>query len=349
MPHVRNAWYVAAWVEDLEGGKPFAMSILDEPIVLYRTASGKAVALEDRCVHRLAPLSLGRCEGDNLRCMYHGLLFDRDGQCIEIPGQERIPAKAKVRTYPVVARHGWLWVWMGDAARADEALIPPVIGHDDPDWIMGRGSQDWEASAHLVGNNLLDFSHLPFVHAKSFGVGLVYAHSQPKVTALPNGVRVDRWFEDSQGPVGGVGAALMDHWLTYDLIVPGILLNYSGMFPAGTAKAWNFERPDYAQAVASVSYTGQAVTPMSGRATRYFYAWGPHKDHGDEALRDALIVIQAMAFAEDKRMIEAQQRIIDGTDAAQVLPTAHDRPVTVYNQLVQQLAAAERDEAERAA
>jgi vanillate O-demethylase monooxygenase subunit len=338
---VRSAWYVAGWSIDLERGKPFALSILDEPIVLYRTASGRLVALEDRCVHRLAPLSLGRCEGEHLRCMYHGLLFDPTGQCIEIPGQEAIPTKARVRSYPIVERHGWLWIWMGDPARPDEALIPPVIGHDDPDWIMGRGQQDWAAEAELVNNNLLDFSHLPFVHAASFGVGEVYAHTQPRLTMLDRGVRVDRWFEDSLGPVGGVGAARLDHWLTYDLIVPGILLNYSGMYPAGTAKACNYGRPDYTKAVASVSFTSQAVTPMTARSTRYFYCWGPHRDHGDKALRDALIGIQAMAFSEDKAMIEAQQRIIDLTTGIVAMPTAHDRTVVAYNHVVAALAASE--------
>ena len=342
MPHVRNAWYVAGWSIDLEPGKPFALSILDEPIVMFRTVAGRIAALEDRCLHRLAPLSLGRCEGENLRCMYHGLLFDPAGQCIEIPGQEMIPARARVRSYPIVARHGWLWVWMGDPAKADEALIPDVIGHDHPDWIMGRGQQDWAADAALVNNNLLDFSHLPFVHAASFGVGEVYAHTQPKLTMLDRGVRVDRWFEDSIGPVGGVGEARLDHWLTYDLIVPGILLNYSGMYPAGTAKACNHERPDYAKAVASVSFTSQSVTPMTARSTRYHYCWGPHRDHGDEALRDALIGIQAMAFAEDRMMIEAQQRIIDLGGTGQDMPTAHDRTVLAYQRVVERLAEAEQ-------
>jgi vanillate O-demethylase monooxygenase subunit len=349
MPHVRNAWYVVGWTVDLAAAKPVALSILDEPIVLYRTDAGRIVALEDRCVHRLAPLSLGRCEGENLRCMYHGLLFDPAGRCVEIPGQEMIPPKARVRTYPIVAKHGWLWIWMGDPLLADEALIPPVIGHDDPDWLMGRGDQDWAVDAALANNNLLDFSHLPFVHAASFGVGEVYALTQPKVTLLDRGVRVDRWFEDSLGPVGGVGEVRLDHWLTYDLIVPGILLNYSGMYPAGTAKACNHERPDYRKAVASVSFTSQAVTPMTARSTRYFYCWGPHRDHGDEALRDALIGIQAQAFTEDKAMIEAQQRIVDlGGDPA-VMPTAHDRPVTAYNKVVEQLAEAERNTTNRAA
>ena len=98
MTYVKNAWYVAAWEHEIEDGKPYQMMVLGEPIVLYRTAeTGGVVALEDRCVHRLAPLSLGRCEGAKLRCMYHGLLFDTDGKCVEIPGQELIPAKARVR------------------------------------------------------------------------------------------------------------------------------------------------------------------------------------------------------------------------------------------------------------
>ena len=122
MTYVRNAWYVAGFEMDLEPGKPFAAMLLNEPIVFFRTSDGKVAALEDRCVHRLAPLSLGRCEGDHLRCMYHGLMFDADGKCVEIPGQELIPAKARVRTSPVVVKHSWIWVWMGDPALADEAL-----------------------------------------------------------------------------------------------------------------------------------------------------------------------------------------------------------------------------------
>lgn len=350
MTFVRNAWYVAGWAQDLEDGKPLSMTILEEPIVIYRAAgSGRIVALEDRCVHRLAPLSLGRCEGDSIRCMYHGLLFDPEGKVREIPGQDLIPAKAKVRSYPIVQKHSWLWVWMGDAERADETLIPPVIGYDNPDWIMGCGWQDWEAEAHLVNDNLLDFSHIPFVHENSFGGGPVLADSHPKLTVLERGLRLDRWTVNSPGPIGSAGDVLMDHWLTYDFIVPGVLLLYSGLYPVGTAEACNFERPDYDKAVASVTFTSQAVTPMTARKTRYFYTWGPHKDHGDEALRDMLIGVQAAAFVEDKIMIEGQQRIIDMTADPQVMPTAHDRAVTLYNRLVERLVKDEHRLSERAA
>ena len=95
--YVRNAWYVAAWSHEIETGKPFPVSILDEPIVIYRGESGRMAALENRCVHRLAPLSLGRCEGDRLRCMYHGLLYDPDGAVAAIPGQDLIPKNACVK------------------------------------------------------------------------------------------------------------------------------------------------------------------------------------------------------------------------------------------------------------
>jgi vanillate O-demethylase monooxygenase subunit len=137
--YVRNAWYVAAWSHELVPDKPLGLTVLGEPIVIYRTADDRIVALEDRCVHRLAPLSLGRCEGNRLRCMYHGLLYAPDGQVVEIPGQAQIPPKARVRSYPVEDRHSWIWIWMGDAEDADDALIPPAVGLDRDDYVLGYG------------------------------------------------------------------------------------------------------------------------------------------------------------------------------------------------------------------
>ncbi len=89
---VRNCWYVAAWSTDLTGDALLPRTILGEPIVLYRAADGQVVCMEDRCCHRLAPLSLGERDGDALRCLYHGFKFDRTGACIEIPGPDDHPA-----------------------------------------------------------------------------------------------------------------------------------------------------------------------------------------------------------------------------------------------------------------
>src|SRR5580658_9228421 len=142
MNYVRNTWYVAGWAQDLEVNKPFSIPILGEPVVIRRNSDNALTALEDRCVHRLAPLSLGRCEGQKLRCMYHGLLYDRTGRVVEIPGQDRIGSGLRLRTYPVVERHSWIWVWMGNPSEADNPLIPPVFGMDHDEYMFVHGQVD---------------------------------------------------------------------------------------------------------------------------------------------------------------------------------------------------------------
>lgn len=342
MTYVRNAWYVAGWVQDLEIETPFAMTVLGERIVIWRTGSGAIHALEDRCVHRLAPLSLGRCEGERLRCMYHGLLFDPDGSVVEIPGQDKIPPRARVRRYPVTERHSWVWVWMGDPELADDELIPPAVGLDHPDYILGHGQLDYAAEARLINDNLLDFSHLTFVHANSFGSGPQFAESPGRITPLDRGVRYQRWTENTRGSSSRKSAEPMDSFMTYDFLIPGVLLMTGGVFPLGTARERDFGPPDYGAAVSGVTFTSQAVTPMTDRTARYFFSWGPHRSHGDEAVRDTLMGIADQAFGEDKTMIEAQQQVIDATVDPQVMPTAHDRGVTLFNRLVERLAKQER-------
>ncbi|MBO9574587.1 MAG: aromatic ring-hydroxylating dioxygenase subunit alpha [Sphingobium sp.] len=349
MSYVRNAWYVAGWSHELAAEKPFALSVLGERIVIWRTAGGALHALEDRCVHRLAPLSLGRCEGERLRCMYHGLLFDGEGRVVEIPGQETIPPRARVRRYPVADRHSWIWIWMGDEAKADEALIPPAVGLDHPDYILGHGHLDYAAEARLINDNLLDFSHLTFVHAESFGSGPQFAETQARITPLERGVRYERWIENSLGSSSRKSDVPMDNFLAYDFLIPGVLLMTGGVFPLGTAKACGYDQPDLSQAVSGVTFTSQAVTPMKDKSARYFFSWGPRRDQGDATVRDALMGIAAQAFAEDKVMIEAQQQVIDDSPDARIMPTSHDRGVTLFNRLVEKLAREESEAARQAA
>jgi len=339
--YVRNAWYVAAWSHELEAGTPFPASILDEPIVIYRGDSGRMAALEDRCVHRLAPLSLGRCEGDRLRCMYHGLLYDPDGAVAEIPGQELIPKNARVRSYPIADRHTWIWVWMGDPALADEALIPPAVGLSDPDYILGHGHLDYAAEAQLINDNLLDFSHLTYVHANSFGAGPEFAQNLPKLEPLDRGVRFSRWMVDTYGQSSRKSAVPIDSYMTYDFLIPGVLLMWSGNYPQGTAKKLDFAAPALEDAQAGVTFTSQAVTPLGPKQARYFFSWGPRRGHGDEALRDRLLELAGVAFGEDKTMIEAQQKVIDRSPGVRIMPTAHDKGVTIFARLVERLAKAE--------
>jgi vanillate O-demethylase monooxygenase subunit len=339
--YVRNAWYVAAWSHEIETGAPFPVSILDEPIVIYRGESGRMAALEDRCVHRLAPLSLGRCEGDRLRCMYHGLLYDPDGAVAAIPGQDLIPKNARVKAYAVADRHDWIWVWMGDPALANEALLPPAVGLSDPDYILGHGHLDYAAEAQLINDNLLDFSHWSYVHANSFGAGPEFAESLPKLEPLERGVRFSRWMVGTYGQSSRKSSTPIDSYMTYDFLIPGVLLMWSGNYPQGTARKLDFAAPALEDAQAGVTFTSQAVTPLGPKRSRYFFSWGPRRGHGDEALRDGLMDLARVAFGEDKTMIEAQQKVIERSPGARIMPTAHDKGVTIFTRLVERLAKAE--------
>lgn len=337
MPYVRNAWYVASWEQDIEVNKPFGIKIIDEPIVIYRCDDGRFVALADRCVHRMAPLSLGRCEGDNLRCMYHGMLFSPEGRAIEIPGQEVIPPQAQVRAYPVIVRHSWVWIWMGHPDAADATLIPPAIGFDNSDWILGHGFLDYASEARLINDNLTDFSHLSYVHEKSFQPGDTFAYSTPKITPLERGVRVERWTTMPENSPRNPKGSDNETFMRYDYLIPGVLLMWTAQYPQGTGKNLNFEAPEMEDAVASLNFTSQAVTPTGEQTARYFFSWGPHCRHGDEAMRDGMMQLALMAFGEDKVMIEAQQSIINSTPYPTVMPTAHDKGVTLFNRLVERM------------
>src|SRR5215475_14731143 len=197
-----NSWYVAAWNHELIDGKKLARTILEKPIVLYRGASGKIVALDDRCCHRAAPLSMGRVEGDDIRCMYHGMKFASDGRCIQIPGQDNIPPKLGVRSYPVVERYNFIFVWTGDPEKADPKLILDYPPLEDPKWRGLPGYMHYKANWLLIVDNLSDFAHLAFVHTHTLGGSEEYAYKTKPVAVerLDDGFRVERWHMDAAPP-----------------------------------------------------------------------------------------------------------------------------------------------------
>ena len=235
---LKNTWYVAAWSHEIAADTMLARTLIRVPLLFWRGGGGKVVALDDRCCHRAAPLSKGRREGDNIRCMYHGLLFDKTGKCVEIPSQDFIPPAAKVRSYPVVERFKWIWIWMGDADQADPSLIPDTHTLDDAGWRGTPGYLHYAANYLLITDNLLDFSHLSYVHETTLGGSAKYAGIRPKVTRNGRSVRVERWLiDDEPAPflrnlktwTGNV-----DRWNIYDVVLPGVLLMDSGSAPTGT-------------------------------------------------------------------------------------------------------------------
>lgn len=161
--YLRNCWYVAGWADALSDA-PVARSFLDTPVALFRDSAGTAHAIGGRCPHRFAPLGHGTMFGDQLQCPYHGLRFDGSGACVFNPHEGGVVPKASVPAYPLVERHNLLWIWMGEAALADDALIPDFGWLADPKWEAVRGATRAEGHYELYSDNILDLSHANFVH-----------------------------------------------------------------------------------------------------------------------------------------------------------------------------------------
>ncbi|MGE0747250.1 MAG: Rieske 2Fe-2S domain-containing protein, partial [Rhodospirillales bacterium] len=235
---VRNAWYVAAMGEEV-GRDILARRILDQPLVLYRTGDGTAVALDDCCAHRGLPLSLGRLKGDLIECGYHGLAYDRTGLCVRVPGQTAVPPGACVRGYPLVEKWGWLWIWMGEAALADEAAIPDFHWLDDPGWRALGERIPVKCDYRYLVDNLLDLSHLSFVHETSIGVAAVAEAAEVRTERFGrDGVRITRWMYDCPPPPTYTRAAGLttniDRWQIIDFTAPSFITIDLGGKPVGT-------------------------------------------------------------------------------------------------------------------
>lgn len=333
---IRNCWYVAGWSSDF-AREPVQRFLLGDPIVLYRKEDGELVALADRCAHRMAPLSRGRIEGDAIRCLYHGFRFGADGKCNDIPGQDLIPDRACVRRYKVVERGSWAWVWMGDADRADPSLIAASKALDDPAWCLKTGQLDYAANYELINDNLLDLTHLTYVHAASFGADEAWSRNRPKIETLPNGVRSSRWIVDSP-PIPPLGKAAtherVDIWTTYDFIVPGVFLLYTAIYAAGTAQLCGDSAPGEQFEVLFNNFTSQAVVPLGEKESRYYFSWGPGSEFGGEEIAQIMIEVAKQAFLEDKVMIEAQQRIIDTDPNARPVPASADKAITIFQRMM---------------
>jgi phenylpropionate dioxygenase-like ring-hydroxylating dioxygenase large terminal subunit len=343
IPLLKHCWYVAAWSHEVPVGTLHGLTIIGQPILIYRKHDGSLVAMADQCCHRHAPLSRGRLEGDDVRCMYHGLKFNSEGRCIEIPGQDEIGERFYVKTYAVREGDGWIWVWMDKRETADVSLIPSATGPDDPRYHMRTGQLDYQANYLLVNDNLSDFSHIAFVHENTLAAGSKdTAFVQPRVQLLERGVRVSRWNRNQRSRGNNPEHLFNDNFMSYDLLVPGVLLMYSGNYPVGTAEACHLESPGERTPI-SATFSSQAVTPLTADTTRYFFCWGPRvEDHNkNPQMIDVLWNLANVAFNEDRAMIEAQQRSINLHTGAPMHAITHDRGPTMMRKVIERLHAAE--------
>lgn len=303
---LRNVWYVAAWDHEVGSGlKP--IKVLGEEIVLFRKTNGEVAALEDACPHRKLPLSMGRIKGDQVECGYHGLTFDCTGTCTRVPGAEKIPHVAQVQSYPIVERYGLLWIWMGDADKADPSLIFAVDHWDDPAWGINKGeSMALECNYLLMTDNLLDPSHVAWVHPTSFGNTAAEA-SPLETTVGENGVTVWRWMLDT--PPAPFYAPYLkfkgncDRKQHYEVRYPSHAIIRAIFTPSGTGGEGKPLHPDV---FLMDSYN--FMTPVDENTTKYYWFQMRNFAPDDAEISAQFAKSVRGAFEEDRAVLAAVQK-----------------------------------------
>ena len=265
---LRNVWYPIMWSSDLAADALVDRVALDEPIVFFRRDDGTPAAISDVCSHRFAPLHLGkRCEGDRVRCGYHGLEFDASGACVRNPyGEGRIPANASLRAYPLIERHKIIWLWMG-SRTPDPDLIPDFSIFDDPapGTLTKFDAITMAANYELIVDNLMDLSHTAFLHDGLLGNGTM-TQGTIDVRQENDTVYVSRYNRDV--PAVKVYDLLFrqdgkpfDFWDTMRWDAPGCFLLDTGVHAPGESK----ER-------GTGIYAVHLLTPQTATSTNYLFS-----------------------------------------------------------------------------
>ena len=326
-----NRWYAAALSADVAEA-PFARKICGRDLVLFRTEAGRLAALEDRCAHRHAPLSLGTIRGETIQCGYHGLCFDAGGACVHIPGQASIPPRAKVEAFAVREAHGWIWLWIGDPARADPALIPHWPWFQDQAW---RGIQLYfhvNAGAQLFVDNLLDLSHVAFTHKASIGAASA-ADADTKLEVSIDGDEVR-------------GRRLLKG------VEPGPFIASWGKFPGriDRTSSYTWRAPSNMEIRAEFNDERRKITimvinpitPETETTSHFWIGWAR-----DFALDDAALTARAQdentqVILEDVRVIEGQQRVLTSRPGLAPVPINADSAVIAVHKVLERLRGASR-------
>lgn len=328
-----DAWYIVAEPRELENG-PLARTILNQPLVIYVTENGEVAVLEDRCPHRLVPLSMGKVAGENLRCAYHGAEFSPSGACVAVPGQKSAPRSVKVRSFPVVRKHGYYWVWMGDPELStDHSTIPDGYWRSDAEgWRGGYGLfPSMKVDYRLLNDNVIDITHAEFVHPESFGGQEVHFFRDAKKGAE---------FRDRAMTYEVTDTALHFRTMASRLGEEGGPLWRMMLAQSRQVAEWNepvlftmevsWWGPCYCSFLMKVRPEGQpeapaaeicnlhAAIPETETTTHYFYR--SVRNYGDEALDEIFSQAADFIFSQDKPILEAQQRVVGNNDLFDLKP-----------------------------
>ncbi|MEW2357101.1 aromatic ring-hydroxylating dioxygenase subunit alpha [Spirillospora sp. NPDC029432] len=307
----RDQWYVAAYGREI-GRELFGRTICGEPVLFWRTAAGAVTAMADRCVHRRFPLSQApsRLVDDQVVCGYHGFTYGADGVCAAVPGQARVPRTARLKTYPVVERDSFVWIWIGDPAKADAARIPRAPWLDSPDYTTVSGMEPLQARFGLLVDNLLDLSHETYLHGGYIGT--------PEVAATPITTEVDeeagivyvsRHMDDAECPPfyaksTGLSGRIM-RWQDIEYAPPCLYKLHSRIAPPGV-----LPNPDGTDPDAFHVEVVYAITPETEHSTHDFWAVARDFALDDQGVTDFLAENNRTVVLQDVVALDVLERVI---------------------------------------
>ncbi len=301
-PFILNEWYVAALGHEI-GRELKARTILGRQLVLYRQENGEPVALDNRCGHRSFPLSRSSLEGDTIVCGYHGLRYDASGSCVEVPSQCNC-AGISIRSYPLVEQGPVVWIWMGEPDQADPKQIPamPML---DQGWITSCDYMPLKASYVYLHENLLDLTHLSFLHANTFGTP-DYAAAEFDTEISEDRFILKRYVVPTRLPpvwakptgLEGRDAARIT---TSDFVSPALHIVHAQFYDIALPES---ERPD------TRIKTAHIPTPETATSTHYFVVHGRNFAPEDDSITDFMHQQLMAAFHEDIVGLEAMEELL---------------------------------------
>lgn len=310
----RNCWWVVATADEVSR-QPLGRVVLEQPVVLYRRVDGSVVCLEDRCAHRWAPLSIGRVEGDEIVCGYHGFRYGVDGRCVHIPSQDSIPGKARVKVYPTMELGPFVWIWTGDEAARLEAPLPPALfWANDSEWVVARGSYELRANYMALKENVLDLTHFSFVHAKTLEI--MDFNRPPAVKVEGDRVGYELVVDDTSLPplyadLTGIGSGRSATRL------------FRGAFVSPAIQDATVEIVDSAPAPGQrdrfLVRVVHLTTPRSPTSTYYWWLRGQDFGKGPGVQERLQATVEA-AFKEDKVVLESTQALIEADSRRREAP-----------------------------
>ncbi len=308
-----ECWLPVAFADEVSDS-PMAATLLDVDLVIYRTSTSVVVA-RDICLHRGSQLTLGRLDGDELICAYHGWRYGPDGRCTRIPSQppdRRISPHVRLYSFPVVERYGLVWTCLAGRAGRD---LPEWPEAEDPSyrWVKILW-QEWSTSAARQVENFLDTSHFSFVHRGTFGNPDSTEVADVDIETLPNGLRYEFPYlavNPAESPLGEARTLLRQ--MVYECTLP---------FNVKLA----IKYPERGEGLEHVIFN--CASPVAARRMRVFMFLCRNFDHdvpaGELAAWDSKIT------AEDRPVVESQRPEELPLDLSQELHVQADKMTIAY-------------------